>query len=156
MEIKCPGCQQFIDAESKFCPSCGRPMTAGSNQTKQGRVSCPDGNCVGVISDTGSCGKCGKDKNWTNPRKEGARISQTINQDMRICPNCGNIGCGKKVSKGSGCILLILFCCFIVPAIIYLIWDHKSKHEVCRSCGFTPLVPLNSPRGRELEQRFEK
>lgn len=26
MEIKCPACNQFIAADAKFCPSCGRPM----------------------------------------------------------------------------------------------------------------------------------
>lgn len=53
MEIKCPGCNQYIDASAKFCPSCGRGMAAEASQTKPDRVAYRDGNYTRIIGVVG-------------------------------------------------------------------------------------------------------
>ena len=51
------------------------------------------------------------------------------------CPFCHkNIKPINKQSSGSGCLItVILLCFFVVPGIIYMIWDSSRKQ--CPQCG---------------------
>lgn len=69
-----------------------------------------------------------------------------------ICPNCGYMGQAKKITKGSILIELVLWLCFIIPGLIYSIWRLTTKHLACPSCGATNMVPIDSPRGKKLQQ----
>lgn len=71
-----------------------------------------------------------------------------------ICPNCGYVGKAKKVTKGSILIEIFLWICFLVPGIIYSIWRLTSKHLACPKCGAQNLVPIDSPRGKKLQQEL--
>ena len=71
-----------------------------------------------------------------------------------ICPNCGFKGKPKIKTKGSIFIEIILWCCFIVPGLIYSIWRITSRQKVCRSCEYSNPVPLDSPKGRELLKKY--
>ena len=71
-----------------------------------------------------------------------------------ICPNCGYVGQAKKVTKGSILIEIVLWLCFLIPGLIYSIWRLTSKHLACPKCGAQNLVPLDSPRGKKLQQEF--
>jgi ribosomal protein S27AE len=73
-----------------------------------------------------------------------------------ICSNCGYTGSAKKVTKGSTLIELVLWLCFIIPGLIYSIWRLSSKHLACPQCGASHLVPLESPRGKKLQQEFSQ
>jgi len=68
-----------------------------------------------------------------------------------ICSTCGTPGKPKKVSRGSLLIEIILWCCFLVPGILYSLWRMGSKQKVCRKCGSPSMVPVNSPVGRKLQ-----
>lgn len=72
----------------------------------------------------------------------------------KICPNCGYAGDVSQVTKGSTLIELILWCCFIIPGLIYSVWRLTSRHDGCPQCGASNLVPLNSPRGKKLADEF--
>lgn len=90
MEIKCPGCTKFIDADSKFCPSCGRAMTAETVQSKPARVACPDGNCTGIIGENGRCRKCGAEKgNQAASQIQCPYCSELIQKKALKCKHCG-------------------------------------------------------------------
>lgn len=72
---------------------------------------------------------------------------------MKACKDCGSIGEPKTVTKGSIWIEVVLWLCFIVPGLIYSIWRHATRHDACRACGSTSIVPLDTPVGRELAER---
>lgn len=67
-----------------------------------------------------------------------------------ICPNCGFSGCTKTITKGSFSVELILWLFFLLPGVIYSVWRLASRYEGCPSCGAANLVPVNSPRGKQL------
>jgi hypothetical protein len=72
------------------------------------------------------------------------------NHGSVICSACGTRGESKTHTRGSFAIELILWLCFIIPGLIYSVWRLTSRRKVCRACGSSDLVPVNSPRGRKL------
>jgi len=67
-----------------------------------------------------------------------------------LCVECHYQGKAKTHTKGYFFIELALWLCFIVPGLIYTIWRSVSRQNVCTSCGGANLIPLNSPRARQL------
>lgn len=65
--------------------------------------------------------------------------------------NCGHRGYPKTVTKGALLIEMILWVTFLVPGVIYSIWRHSSRYQVCPSCGAPHMVLLDSSRGRDLQ-----
>lgn len=73
---------------------------------------------------------------------------------MKICGNCGEVGDSRTHTKGNILIEIILWCMFLVPGLIYSIWRHISRAQVCRHCGSDQMVPVDSPRGRALREQY--
>jgi hypothetical protein len=71
-----------------------------------------------------------------------------------VCSRCGTAGDSKTQTKGSTLIELILWCCMIVPGLIYSVWRRSSRQKVCRACGADALVPAISPIGQQLAAQF--
>lgn len=72
-----------------------------------------------------------------------------------ICTRCGSARHrAVDAGKGSGCLELILWCSFVVPGVIYHIWRKNSEGKVCPACGSVEIVPLDSPAGIALQQKF--
>lgn len=69
---------------------------------------------------------------------------------MQICRDCGSVGRVKQITPGSIFIELILWCCFIVPGLIYSFWRLSKRHEVCAACGGQSIIPLDTPVGAKL------
>ena len=69
-----------------------------------------------------------------------------------ICAACGSTGIPKTDTPGSFLIEILLWCCFLIPGLIYSIWRFSARKPVCASCGGATLIPLDSPRGRQLRQ----
>ena len=69
---------------------------------------------------------------------------------QRICRDCGYVGRGKTITKGSIFIELVLWCFLIVPGLIYSIWRHTSRYAGCPQCGGSSLIPVDSPIGKKL------
>ena len=66
---------------------------------------------------------------------------------MKIkCPNCQYEGKGKKYTKGSTLIELVLWLMFIVPGFIYSLWRISSKYVGCPQCGNNHVVKMNSSK----------
>lgn len=57
-------------------------------------------------------------------------------ENFIIChnANCGYRGPGKQVGASNGCLLLLLFICGILPAILYILFCGK-KELICPKCG---------------------
>ena len=71
-----------------------------------------------------------------------------------VCAACGSRGEPKRMTRGSTLIELVLWLCFIIPGVIYSIWrlmaDVIQFH--CPACGTAGMIPVNTPRGRQLTQ----
>ena len=65
-----------------------------------------------------------------------------------ICLECGTVGRTKTRTKGSILIELLLWCCFLVPGLIYSVWRMTTRQRVCKCCGSTRVVPITSPAGQ--------
>lgn len=71
-----------------------------------------------------------------------------------ICEHCGYMGFPITVTKGSILIELILWLLFIVPGIIYSIWRLSSRYSACKKCGAPNMIPIDTPRGKQLIKEF--
>lgn len=80
---------------------------------------------------------------------------------MKICKNCGYCGNEKSITKGSFGTEIILwllglltFGIVLLIAIPYSIWRMCSKTKACPKCGAQNMIPLDTPAGKELAERF--
>lgn len=84
-----------------------------------------------------------------------------------VCPNCGSVGYPKNRVPGSFVVELLLWIITIgiafagfwpalVAALAYSMWRIVARQKVCRECGEKGLVPINSPRGKELTERYSR
>ena len=71
-----------------------------------------------------------------------------------ICSNCGHQGKPKRVTKGSFVIEVFLWLLLIVPGLIYSIWRLTTRHEACPKCGTPNMIPIDTPRGRQLAEEL--
>jgi hypothetical protein len=62
-----------------------------------------------------------------------------------LCTSCGTVGETRSITKGSIFIEIILWLCFLVPGIIYSIWRLTTRHQGCRACDASTVIPLSSP-----------
>lgn len=73
--------------------------------------------------------------------------------EARICTTCGTQDIPKTHVRGSFGIEVVLWLCFLLPGLIYSVWRLTTKQQVCRSCGASNLVPIDSPVGRQIADR---
>ena len=71
-----------------------------------------------------------------------------------LCSQCGTAGDTKTQTKGSILIEIVLWCCFLIPGLIYSVWRLSSRGTVCGACGGASLIPANSPVGRQLAAKY--
>lgn len=73
----------------------------------------------------------------------------------QICETCGATGAPVKVIKGNILVELVLWLLGCLPGLIYTIWRLTTKAVVCGGCG-GHMIPLGSPRGRELAEKYAR
>lgn len=67
-----------------------------------------------------------------------------------ICANCGYQGKAKRITKGSIILEIVLWLMLLLPGLIYSIWRLASRYKGCPQCGAGHMIPVDSPKGREL------
>jgi len=67
---------------------------------------------------------------------------------QKICVQCYQTG--KARLPGSGLIELILWCCYLVPGLLYSIWRRGKGGFICPYCKTSTMVPLHSPAGQQI------
>ncbi len=67
-----------------------------------------------------------------------------------LCTECLTKAVPVKVTKGSFWIEIALWCCILVPGLIYSIWRLTSKYKACPACQSSHIIPLDSPRARQI------
>ena len=77
-------------------------------------------------------------------------------QPSHICSNCGNPGFPKTIYNGAFWIEIILWCCFILPGIIYSCYRLATKYKGCPSCKAPNMILINSPKGQVLYSEINK
>ncbi len=73
----------------------------------------------------------------------------------KIYKDCGYKGTPVKITKGSILVELALWCCFLVPGVLYSLWRVDTRYDSCPLCGGATMIPLDSPQGRKLEKESE-
>lgn len=73
-----------------------------------------------------------------------------------ICTTCGYVGKVKKLTKGSIWIEIVLWLCFLLPGVIYSLWRLMSKQNVCAKCNSPTIIPIDTPKGKELLSKAKK
>lgn len=68
----------------------------------------------------------------------------------KLCVTCGTIDKTKRFVPGSFLIEILLWLCFFIPGLIYSIWRLSSAKQVCRHCESKDVIPLDSPRAKNL------
>ena len=86
-----------------------------------------------------------------------------LKSERWLCPQCHTRGTPAKFVKGSFLVELGLWMAGVVGllfpfvglpmlliALLYSLWRVGSKYKACRECGATGMIPITSPRAREL------
>lgn len=115
--IQCDDCGKDVSTMAPTCPHCGRPMdqsapvvdaTMVAVATGQ-RISCPDGNCTGIIKGNGQCGTCGLHHMWKDEEDNWDQRTRAHEKPLPRqiqCPKCSStqitaqkkgFGLGKSV-----------------------------------------------------------
>lgn len=66
----------------------------------------------------------------------------------RYCLRCHSTMTPRSFTRGSFWIELVLWCCFLLPGVLYSLWRLTTRSKVCRVCGGGDHVPLDSPVAR--------
>ena len=69
---------------------------------------------------------------------------------QKLCTNCLTVAAPKRRTPGSFLIEIVLWLCFLVPGVIYSLWRVSARHFVCPACGSREIVPVDSPRAKQL------
>jgi hypothetical protein len=72
---------------------------------------------------------------------------------MLICVRCHETAYNPKThTPGSLGMEIALWLFFLVPGVIYSVWRLSARAKVCPSCGSGELIPLESPRGKQIQE----
>lgn len=77
-----------------------------------------------------------------------AAARHLLNHRQYICQSCGTIGHRRLMTRGSILIEIVLWCCFLVPGLLYSLWRHASRYYVCPACGGQVMIPADSPKAQ--------
>ena len=74
-----------------------------------------------------------------------------------VCQTCGVLSEKRKeVYGGSWAVELLLYILFCVPGFIYTAWRYSARKAYCRACGGTSIIPINTPVGIEIYNRYHR
>ncbi len=74
----------------------------------------------------------------------------------KICLDCGYVGTTKRYVPGNIFLEMVLWCFMILPGLFYSLWRMASAKQVCRGCGGTRFVPLQSTGGQMALKRRQE
>jgi hypothetical protein len=85
-------------------------------------------------------------KNSRAARAAQPEAPAPIDDNALFCTDCGHLGSPSTDTPGSILVELVLWLCFIIPGLIYSLWRHHKRHQVCALCSGANLIPANSPK----------
>ncbi len=73
-----------------------------------------------------------------------------MGRPTHVCRQCSYAGKPEWFKAGSLKMEIILWCCLIVPGIIYTVWRYKAATPVCPKCGYGPMMKSDSGLGYRM------
>ena len=67
-----------------------------------------------------------------------------------VCAACGSKTRPRKHCPGSIVIEVAIWIMFLPVGLLYSIWRHTKKIEICRECRSPEIYYAATPRGRDL------
>jgi hypothetical protein len=68
-----------------------------------------------------------------------------------LCRNCGYTGPSMRIVPGSNALGIVLLLVFILPGLIYAVWQQINSGPGCPQCKrINALIPIDSPRAKEI------
>lgn len=68
-----------------------------------------------------------------------------------VCTQCSTVSMTRRRPRGSGAVELVLWCCLVVPGLLYSVWRRAQTEYRCPVCH-APAIDAETPRGRALVQ----
>jgi hypothetical protein len=69
----------------------------------------------------------------------------------QLCTNCGYSGPSTRIVPGSNALGILLLLVFIIPGLIYAVWQQINSGQGCPQCRrIDALIPIDSPRAKEI------
>ena len=74
-----------------------------------------------------------------------------------ICPSCQFVGEAENLAKGSRKTEILLWCCLVVPGILYTMWRNSTDGQYmgCPQCGEGEIRPLKRKEWKHYERKGE-
>jgi hypothetical protein len=74
-----------------------------------------------------------------------------------ICPSCHYVGESKSIAKGSRKIEITLWCCFILPGMLYTMWrqSNDGQYQGCPQCHASNVRPMKRKEWKGYERNGE-
>ena len=74
--------------------------------------------------------------------------------EPEYCTRCGTVAPPQFQEDGHPFVAAILLVLFILPGVIYWMWQRSTQRWVCSKCGNESTIPVNSPVAQQaLSQR---
>lgn len=67
-----------------------------------------------------------------------------------VCVSCETVDDTRKATKGSFLMEVLLWCCFILPGVIYSLWRLTTTRLICNKCKSENVITADSPKGRRI------
>jgi hypothetical protein len=67
-----------------------------------------------------------------------------------LCTTCHHVGAPRRITRGSFWVEVLAWLLFLLPGLIYSLWRLGTRYDGCAACGSRDLIPLDSPRARQL------
>lgn len=140
---QCPKCHQLNSCERLICEFCGArlPWAGELEEARRKRLAVEELEAEDRRQSQFAARKC---------RKAG----KDEVGDCWICANCGHIGGAQKYQKGSDWFACVLALAFILPGLIYFMWNAGTKYKGCASCCSKDIVRVDSPKGQMLMRQY--
>ena len=136
------------EGQSSPCPTCGEPvqLVSSSPTPLPGVVVAATPNPEQDFVPPSMLGKKSSFKGESKSSKPKAKST--------ICDSCGSADSGEKITPGSIGIEIILWLLFLLPGLCYSVWRLSAKKIVCKQCGSSELIPINTPKGYQMLKKM--
>lgn len=71
-----------------------------------------------------------------------------------ICPTCQYVGEPENIAKGSRKIEIVLWCCLVLPGLLYTMWRNSRDGQYlgCPQCHAPVVRPMKKKEWKEYER----
>ena len=70
------------------------------------------------------------------------------------CPNCSYQGSGKRITKGSFAVELVLWLLFLLPGLVYSVWRLSNKVVICPQCRWEHVKRINKQQVKKYKKLY--